>query len=185
MHQSIIQSSHWVMERPMWKLRQGWGIHNQIFNIRWAAKCQKLVPSPPPTRRRGAASSLGTSPERAENPTSLTVGSTRDVRRETNLGTCLPFEPPSSQRQYLVPDLCFRYLNVIVREKGWPRVDSEQSIAREFNYRNWPREDGFTRNISSPEYRDRCFSKKFFLFSCIIYNICLTVSFCMSCINRR
>lgn len=43
------------------------------------------------TRRHvpAVASSLGTSPRRAENPTSPTVGSTCDVRRETNLRTCL------------------------------------------------------------------------------------------------
>lgn len=55
-------------------------------------------------------------------------------------------DPPSLQRQYLVPDPRFRYLNVIVREKEWPRVDSGQSIVREFNYRNWPREDEFARD---------------------------------------
>lgn len=50
--QSIIQSSHWVMGDLCGSCGRAGGVHNQIFNRRWAAKCQKLVPDPPPSRRR-------------------------------------------------------------------------------------------------------------------------------------
>lgn len=76
--------------RPMWKLRQG----RSQSNIQQTLSCKVPETRPGPAIIPTAASSLGTSPGRAENPTSLTIGSTRDVRRETNLGTCLPFEPP-------------------------------------------------------------------------------------------
>lgn len=73
-------------------------------NIQQTLSCKVPETRPGPAAIPTAASSLGTSLGRAENPTSLTVGSTRDVRRKTNLGTCHPSGPPSSHRQYLVPD---------------------------------------------------------------------------------
>lgn len=83
-------------------------------NIQQTLSCKVPETRPGPAAIPTAASSLETSPERAENPTSLTIGSMRDVRRETNLGTPLRYTLLAT---YLVPDLYFRYLNVIVREK--------------------------------------------------------------------
>jgi len=69
--------------RPMWKLRRG--RRRPQSNIQQTLSCKVPETRPGPAAIPTAASSLGTSPGRAENPTSLTVGSTRNVRRETNL----------------------------------------------------------------------------------------------------
>lgn len=46
------QSSQWVSHvRLVRELRRSGGVYNQIFNRRWAAKCQKLVPGPLPSRQ--------------------------------------------------------------------------------------------------------------------------------------
>lgn len=50
-------------------------------------------------------------------------------------------------------------------EKGWPRVNSGQSIAREFNYRNWPWEDEFARDIFVAKILKSIFKREIFIIS--------------------
>lgn len=149
----------------------GEGVRNQIFNRRWAAKCQKLVPDPPAIP--AVASSRGTSSGRTENPTSPTVGSTCDVRRETNLRTCLrqvclPLCLVSADHPRTLLVFGFRSALAILkrnrtRDERWLRANSKQFISRKFDYRDRMREDELARNIPSQEFWNLCFSEGFLL----------------------
>lgn len=107
----------------------------------------------------------------AENPTSLTVGSTRDVRRETNLGTYLS---PSGS----TPLAVFRFrsaFSIFKCNRTWGGTTKGELEAiycsriqlSGLTTGRWAR----ARCISPREHRDRCFSERFILFFCIMYNM--------------
>lgn len=166
------------MGERWWKLRRGRG--RPQSNIQQTLSCKVPETRPGPAAVPTAASSLGTSSGRAENPTSLTVGSTRDVRRETNLGTCFPLRPILLvQPQYFVFWSAFSIFKRNRTREGMTKGEFEPIYCSriqlsELTTGRWVR----ARYISSREHRDQCFGERFLLFFfCVMCNIYPILSF--------
>lgn len=139
------QPSHWVMGERWWKLRRDrstikYSTDAELQSARNSSRVRRRPDGGFLPRDVARESRKSDKPYRRLNARRPSGNKSRNLPSPSDLFS-------SSPRPYFVFDPHFRYLNVIVREKGRPRVNSRQSIAREFNYRNWPREDEFARDI--------------------------------------